>query len=95
MTRKEQEQIEAAIRKSLQDSQSSQPSGKPPGSAKAPSQQDPSIGEKDDVNETLVMDTPSTGGKKKPAVADCRCGIQSSAVPSFCNRTCRDIPSST
>lgn len=52
-TRREQEQIEEAIRQSLQDSQSPQP----------PKDQDISTNQSENT-ETVVMEPPSTNGKR-------------------------------
>lgn len=76
-SRKEQEQIEAAIRKSLQDSEPSQPSSDALASAKDPSSQKLTFAGKDASKDTVVMDTPSTSGGTKPAVVNRRCLLKS------------------
>ncbi|BDA42025.1 hypothetical protein COCOBI_02-8260 [Coccomyxa sp. Obi] len=73
MIRKEQKQIEAAIRESLKDSQPSQPEERAAVSAQASSPRRPNTAGNSSPKDTMVDDTPSTSrGKRKPPVKQSR-----------------------
>lgn len=95
MIRKEQKQIEAAIRESLKDSQPSQPEERAAVSAQASSPRRPDTTGNSGPKDTMVDDTPSTSEvRRKPPLKQSRCDptifhMQKKSLFQTCMVSCR------